>query len=212
MRAPGPFRGADRRNILDFTQHFPDARVVKLEQNYRSTQRILRVANAVVGRNLHREHKALWTENEEGSKITVLGCDDERDEAALLVKLMRMLLEAGSARRDLAVLYRTHAQSRVLEEALRRENLPYQIVGGMRFFERAEVKNLLSYLRFLDNPKSDADLVRIFNLPARGLGNKTLDRLLANASAETVNNSRRLRSMAHLPGRQCGYCCMKSGV
>jgi DNA helicase-2/ATP-dependent DNA helicase PcrA len=131
------FRGADRRNILEFSRQFEDARVVKLEQNYRSTKRILRVANAVVGKNLDREPKSLWTDNAEGPRVTLLSCGDERDEAAMVVKLMQMLLSAEHARSDLALLYRTHAQSRVFEEALRVSDLPYSVVGWFRFFDRS---------------------------------------------------------------------------
>lgn len=172
------FRGADRRNILDFTRQFPDARLIKLEQNYRSTQRILRAANSVVSRNVDRQEKTLWTSNEEGVKVTVLSCEDERDEAAIVIKVMQMLLEAGQARRELALLYRTHAQSRVFEEALRFANLPYRVVGGLRFYDRAEVKDLLAYLRVIHNPDDDVSLLRVINTPARGIGKTTIERLL----------------------------------
>jgi DNA helicase-2/ATP-dependent DNA helicase PcrA len=178
------FRGADRRNILDFTRHFQDAQVIKLEQNYRSTQRILRVANAVVRRNLDREPKTLWTENDEGSKVVVLRCADERDEAAMLVRLVQMLLEAGHARQDLAMLYRTHAQSRVIEEGLRFANIPYRVVGGLRFYDRAEIKDLLAYLRVANNPDEDVSLLRIVNVPTRGIGKTTVERLLDTAKLE----------------------------
>jgi DNA helicase-2/ATP-dependent DNA helicase PcrA len=176
------FRGADRRNILEFTRQFAGAHVVKLEQNYRSTQRILRVANAVVSRNVEREPKTLWTDNESGSKITLLACGDERDEAHMLVKLVQMLLEAGHARRELALLYRTHAQSRVIEEALRFADMPYRVVGGLRFYDRAEVKDLLCYLRAVHNPDDDVSLLRIINTPARGIGKTTIERLLDTAA------------------------------
>jgi DNA helicase-2/ATP-dependent DNA helicase PcrA len=176
------FRGADRRNIMDFSRHFPDARVVKLEQNYRSTQRILRVAHAVVSRNLDREPKQLWTQNDEGSKVAVLGCVDERDEAATVVQLIRMLLETGLARSEIALLYRIHAQSRVFEEALRYFNLPYRVVGGLRFYDRAEVKDLLAYLRVVANPQDDVSMLRIINTPARGIGKTAVTRLTDAAS------------------------------
>src|SRR5262245_22722447 len=176
------FRGADRRNILEFSRQFPGAHVVKLEQNYRSTQRILRVANSVVRNNLEREPKTLWTDNEEGSKVALLRCGDERDEAALTVKLMQMLLENGYGRRDLALLYRTHAQSRVFEEALRFSNLPYRVIGGLRFYDRAEVKDLLAYLRVVHNTDDDVSLLRIINVPSRGIGKTTVERLLEDAS------------------------------
>jgi len=176
------WRGADRRNILEFRQHFPDATVVKLEQNYRSTQRILRAANAVVAHNLEREPKRLWTENEDGAKVTVVACDDDRDESHTVVQAMLMLADNGYARKDLALLYRTHAQSRVFEEALRRSNLPYRVIGGLRFYDRAEVKDLLAYLRVIHNPADDVSLVRIINKPARGIGKTTLERMTETAA------------------------------
>jgi DNA helicase-2/ATP-dependent DNA helicase PcrA len=176
------WRGADRRNILDFRRHFPDATIVKLEQNYRSTQRILRVAHAVVSRNIDREPKRLWTENDEGAAVTVIACEDDRDEANTSIAAMRMLLEAGYSRNDIALLYRVHAHSRVFEEALRHANLPYRVVGGLRFYDRAEVKDLLAYLRVVHNPDDDVSLLRIVNTPARGLGKTTLERIVQAAS------------------------------
>jgi DNA helicase-2/ATP-dependent DNA helicase PcrA len=176
------WRGADRRNILDFRQHFPDAQVVKLEQNYRSTQRILRAANAVVAHNFEREPKRLWTENDEGAKVTLISCDDERDEANTVVEAFRMLTDNAYARNDIALLYRTHALSRVFEESLRRANMPYRVVGGLRFYDRAEVKDLLAYLRVLSNPADDVSLLRVINKPARGIGKTTLERLVDSAS------------------------------
>jgi DNA helicase-2/ATP-dependent DNA helicase PcrA len=181
------FRGADRRNILEFSRQFTDVRVVKLEQNYRSTQRILRVANAVVGKNLDREPKTLWTDNPDGARVALLSCGDERDEAATVVKLMQMLLEADYARNDLALLYRTHAQSRVFEEALRFCDLPYRVVGGLRFYDRAEVKDLLCYLRVIHNPDDDVSLLRVINTPARGIGKTTIERLLESASRAGIS-------------------------
>jgi DNA helicase II / ATP-dependent DNA helicase PcrA len=176
------WRGADRRNILEFRQHFPDATVVKLEQNYRSTQRILRAANAVVAHNVEREPKRLWTENEDGAKITVVACDDDRDEANVVIQAMRMLLDNGYSRQDQALLYRTHAQSRVFEESLRRNNLPYRVVGGLRFYDRAEVKDLIAYLRVLHNPEDDVSMLRIINKPARGIGKTTIERMVEAAT------------------------------
>ena len=176
------WRGADRRNILEFRQHFPDATVVKLEQNYRSTQRILRAANAVVAHNLEREPKRLWTENEDGAKVTVVACDDDRDEANTVVQAMLMLGDNGYSRKDLALLYRTHAQSRVFEESLRRSNLPYRVIGGLRFYDRAEVKDLLAYLRVIHNAADDVSLLRIINKPARGIGKTTIERMTETAA------------------------------
>lgn len=172
------WRGADRRNILDFRTSFSDATLVKLEQNYRSTQRILRAANAVIARNTDREPKALWTDNDEGEAILVVRTMDERDEARLVLRGVQELSAQGYRLSDVAVFYRTHAQSRVIEEALRSANIGYRIVGGMRFYDRAEVKDLLAYLRVAINPADDMSLLRIINTPARGIGKTTITRLL----------------------------------
>jgi DNA helicase-2/ATP-dependent DNA helicase PcrA len=176
------WRGADRRNILDFRKHFPDARLIKLEQNYRSTRRILRVANAVVTHNIDREPKTLWTENEEGLPVTAVCCDDERHEAWVFVETIREFLAGGASRSDVALLYRIHAQSRVFEEALRAANIPYRVVGGIRFYDRAEVKDVLAYLRAVHNPDDDVSLLRVINTPPRGIGKTTIDRLTAGAT------------------------------
>jgi DNA helicase-2/ATP-dependent DNA helicase PcrA len=175
------WRGADVRNIRGFKQDFPEAEVVKLEQNYRSTARIVRAALAVIKPSRDREPKELWTANEDGAKVTLVATSDERDEAAFVVSRIRELAQAGVSLQDIAVFYRVHAQSRVLEEVMRTEKIPYQIVGGTKFFERAEVKDLLSYLRVLINPRSDVDLLRIINVPARGIGSTTIDRVMAVA-------------------------------
>jgi DNA helicase-2/ATP-dependent DNA helicase PcrA len=178
------WRGADRRNILDFRTLFPDATLVKLEQNYRSTKRILHAANAVVARNTDREPKELWTDNEEGEAILVVRTMDERDEARLVLRGVRELLSQGQSLSDVAVFYRTHAQSRVIEESLRSANIAYRIVGGMRFYDRAEVKDLLAYLRVMINPADDMSLLRIINTPARGIGKTTITRLLDFAAEQ----------------------------
>ena len=178
------WRGADRRNILDFQASFPDASLVKLEQNYRSTKRILRAANAVIARNLDRQPKELWTDNDEGDSVFVVRTMDERDEARLVLRGVRELAARGHGLSELAVFYRTHAQSRVIEEALRSANVPYRIVGGMRFYDRAEVKDLLAYLRVLVNPADDISLLRIINTPARGIGKTTTSRLLDRAAQQ----------------------------
>ncbi|MGB5365427.1 MAG: UvrD-helicase domain-containing protein, partial [Polyangiales bacterium] len=172
------WRGANRRNILDFRASFPDATLVKLEQNYRSTQRILRAANAVIARNTDREPKELWTDNPEGDAILVVRTMDERDEARLVLRGIRELSSQGHRLSDVAVFYRTHAQSRVIEESLRSANIGYRIVGGMRFYDRAEVKDLLAYLRVMTNPSDDMSLLRIINTPSRGIGKSTITRLL----------------------------------
>jgi DNA helicase-2/ATP-dependent DNA helicase PcrA len=176
------WRGADRRNILDFRRYFPDAQIVKLEQNYRSSKRILRIAHAVIEKNKDREPKQLWTDNPDGAKVRILRCGSERDEAEAVVRAARELAKDGKPLRSLAVFYRIHAQSRVLEEALRAARIPYRVVGGVRFYDRAEVKDLLAYLRLVANPEDDVSFLRVVNVPARGIGKTTIDRLLDDAS------------------------------
>ncbi|MGF1469100.1 MAG: ATP-dependent helicase [Sandaracinaceae bacterium] len=178
------WRGADRRNILDFTRDYPSARVIKLERNYRSTQRILRAANGIIRVNVDREPKTLWTENEEGAKVTVLTCVDEQEEARLLVEAARELQRGGRSLEDIALFYRIHAQSRVFEDVLRAARVPYRIVGGLRFYDRAEIKDMLAYLRVLSNPRDDVSLLRILNTPPRGIGKKTVEGVLDRAAAE----------------------------
>ena len=176
------WRGADVRNIRGFRTDFPGARVVKLEQNYRSTGNIVAAALGVISGATHRESKQLWTASEAGCKVLVRATSDERDEAMTVVESIRREVAHGVSPDQIAVFYRINAQSRVLEEAFRAAGVAYQVIGGLRFFERAEVKDLLAYLRLIDNPQSDADLLRIVNVPARGIGNKTIDRLLDWAS------------------------------
>ena len=174
------WRGADIRNILEFEQDFPEARIVRLEQNYRSTGRILDAANAVIAQNVQRKGKTLRTDAGPGEIITVVEASDERDEAEWVVTEMetRMASEPELGPRDFTVLYRTNAQSRALEEALRRHDLPYQIVGGTRFYERREIMDVLAYLRLISNPRDNGAFDRILNYPRRGIGNVTRTRLL----------------------------------
>jgi DNA helicase-2/ATP-dependent DNA helicase PcrA len=181
------WRGADVRNIRGFRHDFPEAKVVKLEQNYRSSARIVRAALGVIQPSREREPKELWTANPDGLPIEVVAAKDERDEAAHVIRVMQESGARGIKASEIAVFYRVHAQSRVLEEALRAANMPYQIVGGMKFYERAEVKDALSYLRVLTNPRSDVDLLRIINSPPRGIGATTLERLTALASARGIS-------------------------
>jgi DNA helicase-2/ATP-dependent DNA helicase PcrA len=176
------WRGADVRNIRGFQRDYPEATVVKLEQNYRSSKRIVAAALGVISRSSEREPKELWTANDEGAPIRVVAARDERDEAAFVVDAVQRARAEGTDLREMAVFYRVHAQSRVLEEAMRAANVPYQIVGGQKFYERAEIKDALSYLRVLVNPASDVDLDRIVNVPARGIGQTTVDRLTAWAT------------------------------
>jgi DNA helicase-2/ATP-dependent DNA helicase PcrA len=181
------WRGADVRNIRGFRRDYPGALVVKLEQNYRSTKRIVASALAVIGRSTEREPKELWTANSDGEAIRVVLARDERDEAAFVADAIKRARERGTEARDVAVFYRVHAQSRVLEEALRAANIPYQIFGGARFYERAEIKDALAYLRIVVNPRSEVDLLRVVNVPARGIGTTTMDRVVAWAKANDVS-------------------------
>ncbi|MFO7266166.1 MAG: DNA helicase PcrA [Bacillota bacterium] len=172
------FRGADIRNILDFERDYPDARVIKLEQNYRSTKRILAAANAVIANNLHRPEKTLWTANPEGDPIYFYRARDERGEAAFVAdEIRRSVLSEGRPYSDFTILYRTHAQSRTFEEEFIRRGIPYRIVSGVRFYERKEIKDLLAYLRVIYNPLDEFSLRRIINVPKRGIGDATMGRL-----------------------------------
>jgi DNA helicase II / ATP-dependent DNA helicase PcrA len=176
------WRGANVGIIRGFKKDFPDAFVVKLEQNYRSTANIVKAALSIIESATTREPKQLWTEQAPGSRIALRAVSDERDEAACVVKTVQKRLSERVDPRQIAVFYRVHAQSRVLEEAFRAENLPYQIVGGTRFFDRAEVKDIVAYLRLVDNPTSEADLIRIINVPARGIGKKTVEQVFEEAA------------------------------
>jgi DNA helicase-2/ATP-dependent DNA helicase PcrA len=175
------WRGADSRNIQFFTRDFPDAKVVKLEQNYRSTANILKAANAVIARLDRREKKQLFTNNGDGARLDVWGCRDEREEAQRIAEGVRQAIRQGVPKKEIAVFYRIHAQSRPIEEAMRAQNIAYTIVGGQRFFERAEVKDVLAYIRLAQNPNDDVSLMRVINTPTRGLGKTSLDRLVAHA-------------------------------
>jgi DNA helicase-2/ATP-dependent DNA helicase PcrA len=171
------WRGADIRNILDFERDYPEAKVVKLEQNYRSTQTILDAANAVVANNASRKAKALWTAGGEGERIRVFAASDEYAEARFVVSEVERLIESGASPREISVFYRTNAQSRALEDVLVREGVPYQVVGGVRFYERAEIKDAMAYLSVISNPDDSVSLERIINVPKRGLGNTSVAKL-----------------------------------
>ena len=171
------WRGADIRNILDFERDYPEAKVVKLEQNYRSTQTILSAANAVVANNSSRKAKELWTAGNEGERIRLFTAADDYAEARFVVSEIRRIKDGGVSLRDVAVFYRTNAQSRTLEDVLVREGVPYQIVGGVRFYERAEIKDAMAYLSVISNPNDSVSLERIINVPKRGLGATSVARL-----------------------------------
>lgn len=177
------WRGGDVAIIRGFRKDYPEAVIVKLEENYRSTDHIVRAALAVIKPSREREPKELFTSNPSGKKVVVIATDDERSEALLVVKRVKDALAAGVEPREIAVFYRIHAMSRVVEEVFRMESIGYRVVGGLKFFDRAEVKDLLAYLRILVNPRSDVDLLRIVNVPARGLGSTTVEKLANLATA-----------------------------
>ena len=171
------WRGADIRNILDFEIDFPGVRVVKLEQNYRSTQIILAAAGAVVSKNSGRKGKTLWTENPPGDKVVYRRLADEREEARYVCRQIEQYVRGGGDLADVAVFYRANAQSRVVEDAMIADGIPYHMVGGMRFYARQEIKDILAYLKVLVNPADEVALKRIINTPARGIGHATLDKV-----------------------------------
>ncbi|MGL4362690.1 MAG: DNA helicase PcrA [Cellulosilyticaceae bacterium] len=172
------WRGADIRNILDFERDFLNAHVIKLEQNYRSTKTILDAANGVVRKNRGRKEKKLWTDNEDGDVISIIEVDNEYKEADTIAELIIRNIDKGDYEfKDHAILYRTNAQSRVLEEKMIRNDIPYRLLGGTRFYERKEIKDMIAYLRVIANKKDDVALKRIINVPKRGIGNASLEQL-----------------------------------
>ncbi len=195
------FRGATIRNILQFEADYPDARVILLEQNYRSTQTILSVANAVISRNPDRKPKRLWTDSGDGPKVVGYVADNEHMEAQFVAEEIDRLSDEGLAKPgDVAVFYRTNAQSRVLEEIFIRVGLPYRVVGGVRFYERREVRDALAYLRMLANPDDSVSLRRILNVPRRGIGDRTDALVEALAQREGITFWQALRRAADAPG------------
>ncbi|OFZ81559.1 MAG: hypothetical protein A2603_11565 [Bdellovibrionales bacterium RIFOXYD1_FULL_55_31] len=172
------WRGADIRNILDFESDYPGAHIVKLEQNYRSTKTIIKAASQVIRNNTTRKDKTLWTDNEDGLPIVRAQVPDERAEAELVVREIKLQAQnEGRAYGDFSVFYRTNAQSRQFEDVLRREKIPYQVVGGLRFYDRKEIKDILSYFKVILNPSDSVNLRRIINVPARGIGKTTLEKI-----------------------------------
>ena len=176
------FRGADIRNIAEFEHDFPGAHVVTLEQNYRSTQSILDAANHVIDRNPGRKPKRLWSDLGTGLPVQVVETDDEHAEARFVAGEIAQAIDAGASAADIAVFYRVNAQSRVLEDLLVRQGVPYRVIGGPRFYERAEVKDAIAYLQVITNSADEVSLRRILNRPRRGIGQTTLDRLAGHAS------------------------------
>src|SRR5580704_13608110 len=180
------WRGADLRNILDFERDFPEAKIVKLERNYRSTQIILDAASAVIGQNRNRKDKRLWTDRKGGERILYFRGNDELEEADFITRTARKAL-ADDVNQVAAVLYRTNAQSRTIEDALMREGLAYKIVGGVRFYERKEIKDALAYLRLVINPHDDVSLRRVVNVPPRGIGKGVIEAIEGLGAGEDAN-------------------------
>ena len=182
------FRGADIHNILDFESKFPNTTVIKLEQNYRSTKSILNVANEVIHNNVHRKDKALWTDNEEGDTVTFTQYQNARDEAERIVMDIRNgHQQENISYNDYAILYRTNAQSRLFEEKLVQYNIPYKLVGGVNFYSRKEIKDILAYLRVIDNAQDDIQVKRIINVPKRGIGLTTINRIADYAQENDIS-------------------------
>jgi DNA helicase-2/ATP-dependent DNA helicase PcrA len=201
------WRGANLRNILDFEQDYPEVKVVRLEQNYRSTRRILAAASTLIASNRRRKEKSLWTENDEGPPVRVAGCEDGSHEAEWIAQRIIDAQDAGRSYRDMAVFYRVNSMTRLLEESLRRHGIPYQIARGVEFYNRKEIKDVLAYLRVLVNPADEVSLLRIINTPARGLGKTTVDRLVAEARArrtplmQVVRDAERVTSVSRAVGK-----------
>ena len=181
------FRGANYKNILNFEKDYKDAKTILLEQNYRSTSIILDAANDVIKNNKQRKDKKLWTARGEGEKIKYYRSYNERDEAQYVIRKIKELLNRGTEYKDIAVLYRTNAQSRVVEEEMLKENLPYRVVGSFYFYSRREIKDLIAYLRLLHNSKDNVSLLRVINVPKRGIGLKTIENLTAKADQENTS-------------------------
>jgi len=199
------FRHADIRNILDFERDFPEAELVKLEQNYRSTQTILSAANAVVERNRERRPKQLWTEISGGEPVRLSELSDEHEEARWVAGEIERLAEEDDVKReDVAVFYRTNAMSRVLEDTLNRFDLPYQVIGGTKFYERAEIKDAVAYLSLLANPRDLVSFARIVNSPRRGIGNTTQGRLASHANTTGKTIWEVMESVEEVPGLNGG--------
>jgi DNA helicase-2/ATP-dependent DNA helicase PcrA len=194
------FRGADIRNILDFQDDFPDAHVIKLEQNYRSTQTILDASNAVIAQNRAQMHKTLWTDQGAGDPVIVRELDDEYAEARYVLGEIERLRDEGVSLAEMACLYRTNAQSRVLQDALVRADVPFQIIGGTKFYERAEIKDALSYLTLLANPADAISFTRVANSPKRGIGQTSLSRVLAHAETMGITTWDAALDPAGVPG------------
>src|SRR5690606_20560097 len=192
------FRGADYRNVMQFRRDYPNARVILLEQNYRSTQIVLDAARAIIDKNTHRTPKALFTEREGGPLITIHEAYSEMDEGEFIVKrIERLIKQKGYSYRDFAVMYRTNAQSRALEDACVSHSVPYKLVGGVGFYKRREVKDLLAYLRVLNNPNDEIRLFRVINVPGRGIGQKSVETFTRWAAGRGLTYAEALEAEAN---------------
>ncbi len=190
------WRGADIANILSFEKDYPRAQVILLEQNYRSTKNILQAANKVIANNMNRKEKNLWTDNPEGNKIQYYRADSEQGEAQFVVGKMKELAQKENRKwSEIAILYRTNAQSRVMEEALLKSNIEYTIVGGTKFYDRKEIKDILAYLRLIANPDDDISLQRIINVPKRGIGSSSFDKMANFAGSYDLSIHKALDSV-----------------
>ena len=181
------WRGADMQNILDFEKDYPEAKVVLLEENYRSTKTILQAANEVIRNNRNRRPKNLWTQNEDGEEIVYYRANDEQDEALFVARTIDQLSREGYSHKDFAVLYRTNAQSRTVEEALLKANIPYTMVGGTKFYSRKEIRDLISYLNLIANPSDNISYERVVNEPKRGVGPGTVDKIRDFAASQEIS-------------------------
>ncbi len=195
------WRGADIQNILGFEQDFRKTKTIKLERNYRSTNIILEAANEVVAHNRQRKPKKLWTDNDKGKVLNYYKADQERDEARYIADTIEKQRDRGErAYKDFAVLYRTNVQSRIIEEILVQRGIPYQLIGGTRFYDRKEIKDIISYLKAIENPVDDVAIKRIINEPKRGIGKKTIEKIDEYAEMENQDFFQSLRDYQHIPG------------
>ncbi|MEA1926388.1 MAG: UvrD-helicase domain-containing protein [Patescibacteria group bacterium] len=194
------WRGADVQNILNFEKDYPEAKVILLEQNYRSTQNVLDAAHCVISKNTNRKDKKLWTKNDSGSPITLFEARDEKDESDFVVNEINLLRKEMKLKLDdFAVLYRTNAQSRALEEAFMKVGIPYKIIGGFKFYERKEVKDILAYLLFARNPNDKVSFERVVNIPARGIGRKTIDKIMGVCEQNKIDILEAIKSIVSVP-------------
>jgi DNA helicase-2/ATP-dependent DNA helicase PcrA len=194
------WRGADIRNILDFEKDYPDVKIIKLEQNYRCTKKILEAANYVIANNEKRKEKRLWTENCAGDDIKFYRADSDREEAGFIVNQIIKQVKEGRSYKDFAILYRTNAMSRILEEGFVTTGIPYKVVGGLKFYDRKEVKDILAYLKVINNPLDSVSLERIINVPKRGIGDASVDKVREYASKNDISMYSALLELDNIEG------------